>query len=64
MPMKASVNQETCIGCQLCTAICPSVFYMQESGKATTVEGNHSDPSTEEACAMCPVNAISIDNNE
>ena len=32
--MNASVDKDTCIGCGLCPSICPSVFEMDDDGKA------------------------------
>ena len=32
--MKASINRSGCIGCTLCAAICPDVFFMADDGKA------------------------------
>ena len=62
--MKATVDQELCIGCGLCPSIAPSVFEMQDDGKAhETVEevpdGNEDD--SREAADSCPTNAIIIE---
>ena len=35
--MKATVDQDTCIGCGLCTGIQPEVFQMNEDGKSHCV---------------------------
>lgn len=32
--MKAYVDKDTCIGCELCTQICPDVFSMDDDGKS------------------------------
>ncbi|WP_027632534.1 ferredoxin [Clostridium hydrogeniformans] len=62
--MKAHVDKETCIGCGLCPSISPSVFDMDDDGKAKAivdeVPGDAGD-DTKEAEASCPVNAISIE---
>ena len=52
-----SVNKEKCIGCGLCTEICPEGFEMGDDGKAKV-------KSTDAECAKkaaekCPVGAIS-----
>lgn len=55
-----SVNQEKCIGCGTCAAVCPAVFKLNEEIFKAEVIG----PESTEACAkdaadMCPVQAIS-----
>lgn len=58
--MKYFVN-ENCIGCGLCTNICPEVFAMSEGGVAVA-SGNEVPQevlgSAEEAAHSCPVDAI------
>jgi len=58
--MKVYVDEGICIGCGLCTGICPEVFEMNDDGKATAVgavtEGN--EGSVKEAMDSCPVTAI------
>jgi ferredoxin len=60
--MKAVVDQDTCIGCELCPSICPEVFAMV----GATAEAI-ADPVPAEAEARCrqaaddcPVDAISV----
>ncbi|PLX21353.1 ferredoxin [Candidatus Parcubacteria bacterium] len=57
--MSIKVNQETCIGCGSCAAICPSNFEMNAEGKseATSQETN---PCVSEAANICPVQAITV----
>jgi|APSaa5957512576_1039674.scaffolds.fasta_scaffold38395_2 ferredoxin len=55
------VNQDTCIGCGSCPAICPNVFAMQ--GDKAQVVG---DPAGEEenvkmAKDACPTGSISFE---
>jgi ferredoxin len=61
--MKATVNPDICIGCTLCTQICPKVFRM-EGDKAvayvTIVPGEVRDTCSQ-AADECPVNAIMIE---
>ncbi|MFA5658635.1 MAG: ferredoxin [Oscillospiraceae bacterium] len=61
--MKARVDKEVCIGCEICPSICPEIFTMGPDGKAHAAQ----DPVTSEnedevldAQASCPVNAISV----
>ncbi|MDO4621013.1 MAG: ferredoxin [Lachnospiraceae bacterium] len=56
--MKAYVDQNSCVGCGMCTGIAPEVFRMNETGSAEAyAEGD--DASVKEAIDSCPVEAIS-----
>ncbi|MDD5237156.1 MAG: ferredoxin [Candidatus Omnitrophica bacterium] len=60
--MKAKVDPDTCIGCQLCTQTCPQVFKMEEDKAVVYV---NIVPVGAEACCKqatdeCPVTAITI----
>jgi ferredoxin len=61
--MMAQVNQDLCIGCELCPALCPDVFEM--SGDKAIVKTGTVPPEAEAACreavTSCPVEAISIE---
>lgn len=63
--MKATVDQDTCIGCGLCPSVCPEVFSMDEEiDKAQAID--EEIPSDEESAAEdardgCPVSAIDIE---
>ena len=61
--MKAYVDKDTCIACELCPSICPEVFEMEDDGKAGVVtdevpEGQ--EDGAKEAEESCPVNAIKV----
>ncbi|KKP69818.1 hypothetical protein A2X44_05095 [candidate division CPR3 bacterium GWF2_35_18] len=57
---KAKVDQTTCIGCGTCSALCPSVFYMKDDGKADVKpDADYSPCDIQEAIDSCPVTAIS-----
>ncbi len=61
--MKAKVDPNTCIGCELCPTICPDVFRMGDDGVAHTIVEmvpGESEDSAREAAESCPVDAISI----
>ena len=62
--MKAKVERETCIGCELCVTICPEVFEMDEEQIAiviaTPVPSDVEDEARE-AEENCPTGAISIE---
>ena len=59
--MKVRVNDDACIGCGACTAICDEVFEMNDEGissvKVDTV-GEEFEDSAKEAIESCPTGAI------
>lgn len=62
--MNVSINQDGCIGCELCVQTCPEVFQMGENGLAEV----YNSPTKElidkvnEAAENCPVEVIIIEN--
>ncbi|MDY0191149.1 MAG: ferredoxin [Desulfuromonas sp.] len=54
------VDQEECIGCELCVSNCPEVFRMEDSGKAQCYapEGAPEETIQSEAIDTCPVSCI------
>lgn len=62
--MRAFVNKDTCIACELCTQICPEVFSMDDSdGKSVAIDEDIKEElqdSAVEARDSCPVSAIDI----
>jgi ferredoxin len=61
--MKAIIDRSGCIGCGLCTEICPRVFRMGEDGLAEVYsEVDASDKEcVKEACDSCPVSVITAE---
>jgi len=57
---KIKVDQETCIGCGACAAICPKTFEMVEGKARVKVSNVNKITCEKEAAESCPVNAISI----
>jgi len=56
----AYVDPVTCIGCTLCTQICPNVYEMQDDGKSKAVNpSNDTEEKIQESIEACPVDAIS-----
>lgn len=56
------LDQETCIGCEICTGVCPHLIFKMNpaTGKAAIV--NRDTCMECGACALnCPVKAISVD---
>ncbi|WP_294152650.1 ferredoxin [uncultured Clostridium sp.] len=65
--MKAFVNKDTCIACELCTQICPEVFSMDDDGKSVAIDEeikSENEDSAVEARDSCPVSAIDIEYEE
>lgn len=61
--MKASVNQDLCIGCGLCPSIASEVFSLGDDGKAHAIVEDVPESSAneaKEAASSCPVEAISV----
>ena len=62
--MRAVVDQDACIGCELCVDTCPIVFQMNDYGVSEPI--GDAVPAGQEACAreaadICPVTAIEIE---
>lgn len=58
---KLVVDQDKCIGCGTCVAICPEVFKLGENGKAEVklkAKSSKLKAKVEEAIDSCPVEAI------
>jgi len=64
--MKVSIDQDMCIGCEACPALCPELFGMYPNCNFAYVI-NEEVPAELEDCAQeaartCPVQAISIED--
>ena len=60
--MIATVDKDTCTGCELCTQTCPEVFRMEGDvafAYANPVPAEHED-TARQAAEECPVEAIAI----
>ena len=65
--MKARVNEDLCVGCELCVATCPGIFSINSEGKAYTVEetvNSEWESLCRKAEEECPVDAIEIIDDE
>ena len=61
--MKATVIEDTCIGCGVCVQTCPEVFEMS-SDKAVVIAdpvAQETEEKAKQAASECPVEAIKID---
>lgn len=61
---KPKVDQDKCIGCGLCVAICPEVFQLGEDGKSHVVGECPNEAKCQEAIGSCPTVAIFWEENE
>ncbi len=57
------VDENTCIGCGACTYVDADTFTMSDKGVSTVISQEVTEKA-EEACAACPVGAISIEKTE
>lgn len=64
MAKKCNVNKDLCIGCGLCTSVCPDVLVMGDDGLAECSVNEvpaDCEAAMEEAVASCPVQAIEVE---
>ena len=62
--MKAKVDKDGCISCELCADTCPEVFRMDEDGLAEAyVDEVHEEveDTARDAAESCPVSVIHIE---
>jgi len=61
--MKAAVDKDICIGCELCTQTCPELFKM-EDGTAAAYRNpipQENEAKAKQAADDCPVSCITIE---
>ncbi|MCX6089152.1 MAG: ferredoxin [Atribacterota bacterium] len=57
--MALKVDEDACIGCELCVQVCPEVFEMNGDGKGAVKAGvDESSGCVDEAIDSCPTSAI------
>lgn len=62
--MKASIDRDGCIACELCPSTCPDVFRMADDGLAEVYVDEvpkNSENKAKEAEADCPVSVIKVE---
>ena len=62
--MKARVDQDTCIGCGVCPAVCPEVFELDDEGLSHVIVDTVPEDAEDEAKdaeESCPVDAIKVE---
>ena len=57
--MSVKVNNDLCIGCGTCEALCPAVFKMNAEGKAEVISQTD-EASAKTAVESCPAQAIEV----
>lgn len=62
--MRVVVDEETCIGCGLCSETCPEVFEMNNDKARVIVDEVPEEmmESCKEAIENCPVEAIELED--
>lgn len=62
MPYKITIDEEECIGCGTCAALCDKNYEMGDDGKAKVKNKTVNELGcNEEAKDSCPVSCIHID---
>ena len=62
--MKATIDRENCIGCELCVVTCPSVFRMAKDGHAevyTAPVPKEDEIAASEAAEHCLASVITVE---
>ncbi|HZK33122.1 MAG TPA: ferredoxin [Tissierellaceae bacterium] len=62
--MRATVDRDACIGCELCVSICPEVFAMDDEQITIVIADpipSDVEDDAKEAEDSCPTSAISIE---
>jgi ferredoxin len=64
--MKATVDQDLCLGCGVCAVACPEVFEMDNNDKAQVKVcpiPSEAEAGCRDASDQCPVSAIIIEDD-
>lgn len=61
--MNVSIEREGCIGCGLCTTVCPEIFQLGEDGLAMicTDPSAANEETVRSAAEQCPVRVIHVE---
>ena len=58
---KVTVDQELCIGCEICADLCPEVFEIQDGKSCVIGPDKCATCNCDEAVESCPVGAIELE---
>ena len=59
--MKLELERDGCIGCGVCTEVCPDVFRLAEDGLSEVIASpDGHEEAVKEAAESCPVDVIKI----
>lgn len=60
--MKVKIDEDACIGCELCTQICSEIFEMKDDLAVAVASPNspEEEECANEAAESCPTDAIII----
>ncbi len=59
--MTPKIDMDTCIGCGLCTELCPKVFELRDDKAWVSNPGGCDTCDCKQAVDSCPVTAISLE---
>lgn len=62
--MKATIDQSGCIGCGVCSEICPEVFEISDDDLADVIVDEipaEAEGTAQEAAESCPVSVILVE---
>ncbi len=62
--MKVKVNQDACIGCGACAAICDTVFELDDEGLSITKKDEveeDEEQAVRDSADSCPTGAIAVE---
>lgn len=62
--MTPRVEEDLCIGCELCADICPNVFEMGSDGLSHVIDDDPAEAEhdcVQEAADVCPTDAIILE---
>lgn len=63
--MKVRVDRDLCAGMAYCIGVAPTVFELDEEGKAVVLDASSVDDETLlEAAKSCPLDAIILEDDE
>ncbi len=61
--MKITIDEEACIGCGACEAVCPDVYYLADDKAKVKADANYEANAAciKEGAESCPVECIKVE---